>query len=97
MTKEDSQLLFTLEARIRHLMLMCDNLKEENAVLKKQLSEELELKKILENNYRKLEDAYNHLKTAKIISVGDNDKLETKQRLSKLVREVDKCIALLKA
>ena len=96
MTKEDSQLLYTLEARIRHLMLMCDNLKEENAALKKQLTEELELKQNLEENYRRLDDSYNHLKTAKIISVGDNDKLQTKQRLSKLVREVDKCIALLK-
>lgn len=97
MTFEDNQLLLTLEARIRHLMLMYDNLKEENTALKRQLSEEQELKIRVENNFKTLEESYDHLKTAKIISVGDSDLRDTKQRLAKLVREVDKCIALLKA
>ena len=38
---------------------------------------------------------YNDLKTATAISLDGSDVKETKQRLTKLVREVDKCIALL--
>ena len=39
---------------------------------------------------------YTNLKMARTISIHDNDIKDTKQRLSKLVREVDRCIALLK-
>ena len=38
---------------------------------------------------------YTNLKTARILSINDNELRDTKQRLAKLVREVDKCIALL--
>ena len=38
---------------------------------------------------------YTNLKTARIISINDNELRDTKQRLARLVREVDKCIALL--
>jgi translation elongation factor EF-Tu-like GTPase len=45
--------------------------------------------------YRELELNYTNLKTATTISLNGSDVKETKLRLSKLVREVDKCIALL--
>ena len=64
-----------------------------------------ELKKLLENEklknekvqaqYDELEVSYTNLKTATAISLNGSDVKETKLRLSKLVREVDKCIALL--
>ena len=43
----------------------------------------------------KLEVMYTNLKMARTISIHDKDINDTKQRLSRLVREVDKCIALL--
>ena len=64
-----------------------------------------ELKKLLDNEklknekvqaqYDELEVSYTNLKTATAISLNGSDVKETKLRLSKLVREVDKCIALL--
>ena len=42
-----------------------------------------------------LEVRYTNLKMARTISIHDKDINDTKQRLSRLVREVDKCIALL--
>ena len=45
--------------------------------------------------YKELETSYTNLKTATTISLNGSDVKETKLRLSKLVREVDKCIALL--
>lgn len=95
MTEEDKKLLSTFEARLRHLMYLHDELKRENAEIKCLLEEkESELQKIQEN-YKELQENYANLKVAKTISVNNNDVKDTKQRLSKLVREVDKCIALL--
>ena len=47
------------------------------------------------NRIKELEDMYANLKSARIISINDNELKDTRQRLMKLVREVDKCIALL--
>ena len=43
----------------------------------------------------KQETQYTDLKTARTISLYDKDIKDTKQRLASLVREVDRCIALL--
>lgn len=95
MTEEDKKLLSTFEARLRHLMYLHDELKRENAEMKRLLEEkETELLKVQES-YKELQDNYANLKVAKTISVNDNEIKDTKQRLSRLVREVDKCIALL--
>ncbi|NDV66005.1 hypothetical protein [Bacteroides sp. 224] len=95
MTKEEKELLQTFEARIRHLIHLHDELKRENHGLKQLLEEkEQEIEKGLAD-YKKLESDYSNLKTAMTISLNGSDVKETKLRLSKLVREVDKCIALL--
>lgn len=95
MTEEDKKLLSTFEARLRHLMYLHDEIKRENTELKQLLKDkEAEAEKIL-NDYKKLESNYTNLKIARTISVNDSEVKDTKQRLSKLVREVDKCIALL--
>ena len=54
-----------------------------------------ELDKLQQQEIEKLETSYTNLKTATTISLNGSDVKETKLRLSKLVREVDKCIALL--
>ena len=96
MTEEDKKLLSTFEARLRHFMYLHDELTRENARLKQLLAEKDEEIKQVENSRKELEAMYTNLKMARTISIHDNDIKDTKQRLSKLVREVDKCIALLK-
>ena len=76
-------------------MYLHDELKHENAQLKQLLTEKNEEVRRLENSRKELEAMYTNLKTARIISINDNELRDTKQRLAKLVREVDKCIALL--
>lgn len=68
---------------------------QENARLQELLLEKEEKIKQLEQSRRELEAMYTNLKTARTISLYDKDIKETKQRLSGLVREIDKCIALL--
>ncbi len=76
-------------------MYLHDELKRENAELKQLLEEEKGEKQKVLADYEDLQRCYMNLKTASAISLNDSDVKETKLRLSKLVREVDKCIALL--
>ncbi len=76
-------------------MFLFDELKQENADLKLLLSKKDEEIKQLEQSRKELEAQYTDLKMARTISLYDKDIKDTKQRLSSLVREVDKCIALL--
>lgn len=95
MTEEDKKLLGTFEARLRHFMYLHEELKHENARLKQLLAEKDEEVKRLDNSRKELEVMYTNLKMARTISIHDKDINDTKLRLSRLVREVDKCIALL--
>ena len=96
MTDENSKLLVNLEVRIKQLLLLCDSLKDENIRLKTEI--ELRQNQIDEVS-KKLKDMktkYDSLKTARTITAASVDVDTAKFKLSKLVREVDKCINLLK-
>ena len=85
----------SFETQLRHLIYLHDELKRENAKLKKLLDIEKLKNEKVQAQYDELEVSYTNLKTATAISLNGSDVKETKLRLSKLVREVDKCIALL--
>jgi len=87
--------LDSFETQLRHLVCLHDGLKRENAELKKLLDTEKLKNEKVQAQYSELEACYTNLKTAAAISLGGGDVKEAKLRLSKLVREVDKCIALL--
>lgn len=95
MTEEEKKLLKTFETQLRHLIYIHDELKRENAELKKLLDMEKLKNEKVQAQYDELEVSYTNLKTATAITLNGSDVKETKLRLSKLVREVDKCIALL--
>lgn len=95
MTEEQLKSIAVFEARVRQLMFLCDNLKQKNADLSMQLRESEEAIQSLNEEIKKLNAKYDNLKMARIISVKQDDFKAAKKRLSRLVREVDKCIALL--
>lgn len=95
MTDEEKKLLSTFEARLRHLIYLHDELKRKNTELKRLLEAKEEECERLQAEYRELEQDYKNIKSATAISLKGSDVRETRARLSKLVREVDKCIALL--
>jgi predicted RNase H-like nuclease (RuvC/YqgF family) len=95
MTEEDKKLISSFEGKLRHFMFLFEELKQENADLKHLLTQKDEEIKQLEWSRKELEARYTDLKMARTISLYDKDIKDTKQRLSSLVREVDKCIALL--
>jgi len=97
MTEVDEFVIENFESKLSRLMEAYTLLSDENTALREQLStQSVELEKAREQ-YSLLEKSYSDLKLAKIISIDDEEFGNTQKKLSKLVREVDKCIALLNA
>ena len=96
MTSEEEKTIRLLETRTRQLILKFTQLKEDNEELLEELvRKDSELQEIKKQN-KLLEANYANLKMAKMLEVGDKDIAAARQRIAKLVRDVDKCIALLK-
>lgn len=97
MTADEEKTIRLLETYTRQLILKYQQLKEDNEELLNDLVEkDKELQAVKEQN-KTLQNNYNNLKMAKMLEVGDQDIAVARQRISRLVRDVDKCIALLKA
>jgi len=95
MTEEQQKSLTTFETRVRQLMLLCETLREEkNALLIQLRSRETALLEA-EKALREKTASYDNLKLAKMISFRKTDIKEAQQSLSGIVREIDKCIALI--
>ena len=97
MTGIDELVVENFESKLYRLMGAYTRLQTENSALREQLNlQSVELDKVRKENIE-LAESYKNLKQAKIISSSESEIGDTKRRLSKLVREVDKCIALLNA
>lgn len=97
MTNEESQLIKLLQTRIRQLVLQDQELRRQNAQLCKQVAEDDALIESLRAENQKISAQYADLKTARMMQLSDDDTRNAKLRISRIMREVDKCIALLKA
>lgn len=95
MTSEEEIKLRNFEALVRRLMQAYMHLRSKNA----QLAEALDhLQKELTEEQEKtaeVEKKYEELKIARILEVSGGDIKLSRERLNKILREVDKCIALL--
>jgi predicted RNase H-like nuclease (RuvC/YqgF family) len=95
MTDEDSKLVEDFESKIRKLMDLYEVLKDKNkeliALLETEKRENEQLRKDLAN----LTESYQTLKQSKVLEVSGQDIDDTKQRINRLVREIDHCIDLL--
>ncbi|MFV0539401.1 MAG: hypothetical protein ACK5M3_18845 [Dysgonomonas sp.] len=98
MTENDEKLLADFELRMRQLIYLCDTLKDENSLLKKQLNQRNTEVENLMSQIEELKIKYDNVKFARSFTSGNSEEKEqAKKRLSKLVRDVDKCITMLKS
>lgn len=88
-------ILNNFTTRVRQLILKNNDLKKENHELKnlaEQRSNEInELKEKLQHQ----QEQYNAMMMAKMIDITDGDIEASRKRVQKLIRSIDKCIALL--
>ena len=88
-------ILATFEARIQKLIRRFKDLRQENDELYAMVNKNEEDIKALKDMVSKKEEDLNALKMAKMLEITDGDLDVAKERLSKLIRDVNKCIALL--
>ncbi len=91
----NEQTLVTFQTRVRQMILRFRQLKEENDELYALLDKsENDIKTLREKLDQQAKD-YNSLKMAKMIEITDGDLDAARTRLSKLIRDVNKCITIL--
>ena len=89
MNEKDQKIWAVLEVRLQDLMSLCDERKQTIESLTQTIQR-------MEADYRTLEAKYTDLLAAGYIASADeNERKVAQKRLSDMVREVDKCLALL--
>ncbi len=95
MTEDHKRLLAVFEVRVHDLMKLCNQQKQKINELEFFLTQkENEFQQAMKT-IEELHTKYDNMLTARVISANEKEMKNAKMRLSRLVREVDKCIALL--
>lgn len=87
--------LADFETRVRQLILQFQQLKEENKQLQQQMQEQSQTIEELKARVTQADNDYNSLKMARMLEITDGNLDEAKERLAKMIRQVNKCIAIL--
>ena len=85
----------TFETRMRQMILRFQELKKENNDLYAQIEEDEKQMETLRQQLDQKQKNYETHKMTRMISITDGDLQSAKDRLAKLIREVNKCIGIL--
>lgn len=89
------KMLNQFATRVRQMLLQFQEVKEENKSLYEMVDERDAKIKQLEDQLAQARNDYNSLMMAKMVEISDTDMETAQKRLSKLIRDVNKCITLL--
>ncbi|MDR3260628.1 MAG: hypothetical protein LBT78_02195 [Tannerella sp.] len=96
MTEEQDKLLAVFEVRIQDLLSLCEEQKAKIKELVLKLNQEKANMQQVQGELQALKTNYRDLLTAHVVSVEEGgDVKSARTKVLKLVREIDKCIALL--
>ena len=87
--------LADFETRVRQMILQFQELKEENGRLQTLIVEQATEIEELKARVTQADNDYNALKMARMLEITDGNLDEAKERLSRMIRQVNKCIAIL--
>ncbi|GAY29066.1 MULTISPECIES: hypothetical protein [Bacteroidales] len=91
----NEQTLTTFQTRVRQMILRFQELKKENEELYAMVDQnEKDIRRLRADLENRSSD-YDSLKMAKMMEITDGDLETAKNRLAKLIRDVNKCIAVL--
>lgn len=91
----NDKLITLFSTRVRQLLLMYDKLKGEKKALEDAVAERDAALEDVRLELERLRGDYNSLKMAKMIEITDGDMESAQKRLSKLIRDVNKCITMI--
>lgn len=95
MVNPNNDIIAKLEQKIDLLVERYQAEKEENSMLRSQVTQLTDQLDRSASSYSSLEESFGKLKVAKTLEASSEDVHDTKLRINQIVREVDKCIALL--
>ncbi len=87
--------LTTFETRVRQMILRFQELKKENNALHVQLQKDEQEIQNLKSQLAQADTNYKSLKMAKMMEITDGDLESAKAKVTKMIRDVNKCISLL--
>ena len=87
--------LSTFETRVRQMILRFQDLKKENEELHALVEKNEQDIKSIQARLTQAENDYMSLKMAKMLEITDGDLESARARVAKMIREVNKCIAIL--
>ncbi len=95
MTNRYEELINAFEIKLRKLISEYKLLQAQNARLKEDLDRKQNDLMHAHQEVLELRKNYDHLQLAKNLGSTEEEKQESKQKITKMVREIDKCLALL--
>lgn len=95
MTDQEKNLLINFEFKVKQIIAKHEALKQEKRLLLDKVKDLEESINQLRKENQILEQKYENLKLAKMLIASEDENKDAKNRIQKLVREIDKCIALL--
>ena len=96
MNQELRDIIIRLETRVRQLIMQQQKMQEEQGRLLKQIANKDEEILRLQIQNEELKEQYNRLKLAKYIDMADNDVKDMRGRIRTMMRDIDRCISMLK-
>jgi|APCry1669188910_1035180.scaffolds.fasta_scaffold41545_1 predicted nuclease with TOPRIM domain len=95
MTDQEKNLLVDFKAKVKQIIAKNEALKQEKNQLHGKIGDlEKSISQFRQENSL-LQKKYDNLKLAKMLLASDDENKDAKNRIQKIVREIDKCIALL--
>ena len=95
MTDLENNLLIDFKIKVKQIIAKHEALKQEKQQLLAKTKDLEESINQLRRENQVLEQKYENLKLSKMLIASDDETKDAKNRIQKLVREIDKCIALL--
>lgn len=92
---QNEKVLANFQTRMRQMILRFQELKKENADIYAMVEDGEQRVKQLEEKLAQQERDYQSLKMARMMEITDGDLDGAKERVAKLIRDVNKCIAVL--
>ena len=92
---QNEKMIATFETRVRQMILRFQELRKENDELYAMVEKNEQDIRDLQSRLAQADRDYNTLKMAKMLTITDGDLDGAKARVQKLIRDVNKCIAIL--
>lgn len=91
----DEKTLNLFTTRMRQMILLCKEKKQEVNTLYEMLDEQEAKMKQMEKKLVQMQRDYDSLKMARMLEVTDGDLEKAKAKVAKIIRDINKCLTLL--